>query len=178
MRWIRLLLTLIKAKLKPKANAMDAFVIPFRVWITDIDVSIMNHAAIITVMETGRLDAMVRSNFFKIAAKNKWYFPSQAISVQYYRPLKIFQKAELHSRISYIDEKWIYIEQKIVRKGKIVAVSLVKSTIKKGRETVPTSEIMKLLGIKNVPSTKYDLIKTYELENAQMSERLVDNWNE
>lgn len=178
MRWIRLLLTLVKAKLKPKANATDTFVISFRVWITDIDVSIMNHAAILTVMETGRLDLMVRSNFFKIASKNKWYFPSQAISVQYYRPLKMFQKAQLHTRISYIDEKWIYVEQKIVRNEKIVATCLVKSTIKKGRETIPTSEIIDLLKIKNVPTKKYDLINTYELENAQMSSRLVDNWKE
>lgn len=155
---------------------METFVIPFRVWITDIDVSIMNHAAILTIMETGRLDLMIRSNFFKIASKNKWYFPSQALSVQYYRPLKIFQKAELHTRISFIDEKWIYVEQKIVRKEKIVATCLVKSTIKKGRETVPASEIIKLLDIKNVPSAKYDLIKTYELENIQMNERLVHNW--
>ncbi|MGC1204155.1 MAG: acyl-CoA thioesterase [Flavobacteriaceae bacterium] len=176
MRWIRLLSALIKAKLKPKVNAMETFVIPFRVWITDIDVSIMNHAAILTIMETGRLDLMIRSNFFKIASKNKWYFPSQALSVQYYRPLKIFQKAELHTRISFIDEKWIYVEQKIVRKEKIVATCLVKSTIKKGRETVPASEIIKLLDIKNVPSAKYDLIKTYELENIQMNERLVHNW--
>ena len=176
MRWIRLLSALIKAKLKPNVNAMETFVIPFRVWITDIDVSIMNHAAILTIMETGRLDLMIRSNFFKIASKNKWYFPSQALSVQYYRPLKIFQKAQLHTRISFIDEKWIYVEQKIVRKEKIVATCLVKSTIKKGRETVPASEIIKLLDIKNVPSAKYDLIKTYELENIQMNERLVDNW--
>ena len=155
---------------------METFVIPFRVWITDIDVSIMNHAAILTIMETGRLDLMVRSKFFKIASKNNWYFPSQALSVQYYRPLKIFQKAQLHTRISFIDEKWIYVEQKIVRKEKIVATCLVKSTIKKERKTVPASEIIKLLDIKNVPSAKYDLIKTYELENIQMNERLVDNW--
>ena len=147
MRWIRLLIAMLNAKFKKKLTGTETVIKTFRVWITDIDVSVMNHAAIMTVLETGRLDLMVRSNFFKVATKNNWFFPSQAISIQFYRPLKIFQKAQIHTRISYVDEKWIYVEQKIERKGKIVAACIVKNTIKKGRETIPTSEIMKELKI-------------------------------
>ena len=80
MRWIRLLSALLKAKLKSKVDASDTFCISFRVCITDIDVSIMNHSAILTVMETGRLDLMVRFNFFKIAAKNNWFFLSKKVN--------------------------------------------------------------------------------------------------
>ena len=177
MRWIRLLIAMLNAKFKKKLTGTETVIKTFRVWITDIDVSVMNHAAIMTVLETGRLDLMVRSNFFKVATKNNWFFPSQAISIQFYRPLKIFQKAQIHTRISYVDEKWIYVEQKIERKGKIVAACIVKNTIKKGRETIPTSEIMKELKIENVPTYKYDLMETYELENAQMNKKLVDNWD-
>ena len=176
MRWLRLVAALVRAKFKRKIKATETVALPFRVWITDIDVSVMNHAAIMTVMELGRVDFMVRTNFLKLANKNKWFFPSQAISVQYYRPLKVFHKAELITRISYVDEKWIYIEQKIVRNGKDVAACLVKSTIKKGRDTVPTTEIMTALNIDDFPTKKYDLIETVELEHLQMNERLVDNW--
>ncbi|TXG35784.1 acyl-CoA thioesterase [Seonamhaeicola maritimus] len=177
MRWIRLLLALIQAKFKTKLIGTETVRKSFRVWISDIDVSVMNHAAIMTVLETGRLDLMVRSNFLKVASKNKWFFPSQAISIQFYRPLKVFQKAQIFTRISYVDAKWIYVEQKIERKGKIIAACIVKNTIKKGRETIPTSEIMKALQIENVPTFKYDLIKTYELENIHMTDKLVDNWD-
>ncbi|GAA4884167.1 hypothetical protein GCM10023311_03120 [Flaviramulus aquimarinus] len=171
-------MALISAKLKKKLIGTETVRKSFRVWITDIDVSVMNHAAIMTVLETGRLDLMVRSNFFKVASKHKWFFPSQAISIQFYRPLKVFQKAEIHTRISYVDEKWIYVEQKIQRKGKIIAACLVKNTIKKGRKTIPTSEIMKALHIDHVPRHKYELMKTYEIENSQMNEKLVDNWTD
>lgn len=177
MRWIRLLMAMLSAKFKKKLIGTETVSKSFRVWITDIDVSVMNHAAIMTVLETGRIDLMVRSNFFKVASKNKWFFPSQAISIQFYRPLKIFQKAQIFTRISYVDEKWIYVEQKIERKGKIIAACIVKNTIKKGRETIPTSKIMKALKIEKVPTFKYDLIKTYELENIQMNEKLVDKWD-
>lgn len=176
MRWIRLIFAMISAKFKGKIKATDTIALSFRVWITDIDVSVMNHAAILTAMESGRIDAMVRLNFFKIASKNKWFFPSQAISVQYYKPLKIFQKAQLYTRISFADEKWIYTEQKIMRKGKIIAACLAKSTIKKGRETVAVSELTQKLDIGCFPSIKPELIKAYEKENMEMNERLIDNW--
>ena len=177
MRWVRLLSAIVKSKFKSKVQGTETFCMPFKVWITDIDVSIMNHAAIMTVFECARIEIMVRSNFFKTASKNKWYFPSQAISVQYYRPLKVFQKAKVFSKISFVDEKWIYVEQKIIRNEKEIAACLVKSTIKKGRETVPVSELMKALNIENYPNEKYELIKTYELENLQMNEKIVDGWN-
>ncbi|WP_452603341.1 acyl-CoA thioesterase [Pontimicrobium sp. MEBiC06410] len=177
MRWIRLIIALLSAKFKKKLTGTETVSKSFRVWITDIDVSVTNHAAIMTILETGRLDLMVRSNFFKIASKNKWFFPSQAISIQFYRPLKMFQKAQILTRISYVDEKWIYIEQKIIRKGKTVAACIVKNTIKKGRKTIPTSEIMKALNIEKVPTFKYDLINTYELETIKMNDRLINHWN-
>lgn len=60
--------------------------------------------------------------------------------------------------------------------GKEVAACLVKSTIKKGRETVPTSEIIKALSINKVPGTKSKLIEYYEIENEQMNNKLIDQW--
>ncbi|MFY0687564.1 MAG: thioesterase family protein [Cyclobacteriaceae bacterium] len=174
MRWIRLVAAMVSAKFKTKLSLSETVVLPFRVWVTDIDVSVMNHAAIMTVMELGRIDFMVRTNFLKLARKYKWFYPSQAISVQFYKPLKMFQKAELLTRVSFIDEKWIYMEQKIVRNGKDVAACLVKGTIKKGRATVPTSEIANALGIDQMPDQNYDLIDTFQLENEQMNERMTD----
>lgn len=176
MRWIRLAHALVRAKFKSTIKATDTTSLTFRVWLTEIDVSIMNHAAIVTVLEAGRIDALVRSTFFKIASKNKWYFPLQAITVQYYRPLKIFQKAQLYSRISFADEKWIYMEQKIIRNEKTIATCLVKGTVKNGRETVPMSKLIKELNITGFPEIKYDLIKSYELENKQMNKQLIDDW--
>ena len=176
MRWIRLILGLIKAKFKSKIQATEITSLEFRVWITDIDISIMNNAAILTVMEVGRIDFMVRTNFFKIANRNKWFFPSQDLTVQFYRPLKTFQKAELQTKLSYVDEKWIYFEQRIIRNGKEVAGCLIKCTVKRGRETVPTSEVIKALNINKVPRIKSKLIESYEIENEQINIKLIDQW--
>lgn len=172
MRWIRLLLAMLNAKFRSRLDITDSSVISFRVWLTDIDISIMNHAALLTVMEMGRVDFMVRSGFLQLAKKKKWYFPSAAISAQFIRPLKLFQKAQVITRVFHIDERWIYIEQKMVRAGKDIAVCIVKSKVKKGRETINTSEILQELQLGALPSEGREVIDAYERENILVAQRL------
>ena len=145
--------------------------LPFRVWLTDVDVSIMNHAAMMTVMEAGRIDLMVRSGFFKLARKNHWYFPSSGFSVQFFRPLKLFQKAVLTTRVCHVNDQWIYLEQKIARKGKLIAMCLVKSTIRNGRETVNIPEVIRLLGNQGLPVGDEQLVSLFEKQNQLLRDR-------
>jgi acyl-CoA thioesterase FadM len=168
MRWIRLLCAFIYAKFRRKITVDETTILKFRVWITDIDVSIMNHAAILTVMEAARIDFMVRCGFFELARHRKWYFVSAAVNAQFIRPLKLFQKAIVSTKIFHADETWIYMEQRIIRHGKEMALCLVKSKVKKGRENVLTSEIIKALNSKNLPSGKAKLIEQYEAVNINL----------
>lgn len=179
MRWIKLLITLAKAKFRPKVDGAETTCVSFRVWVTDIDVSVMNHAAIMTVFEMGRADYMVRTNFFKVATKNKWFFPNQAIHVQFYRPLKMFQKAKVYTKMSFVDDTWFYFEQKIIKKGKPVAACFANGLAKKGRETVPTREIIEALGIAKVkvPRQKHELIDLFNEKNIKMTEKIVEDWD-
>lgn len=178
MRWIKLLLTLSKAKFRNKINGAETTRLKFRVWVSDIDVSVMNHASIMTVFEMGRADFMVRSNFFKVATKNKWFFPNQAINAQFYRPLKMFNKGEVFTKISFVDDTWFYFEQKIMRNGKPVAVCFANGLAKKGRETVPTSEIIAALKIDSslVPNINHELVSTFKQNNQVMTDKIIENW--
>jgi len=172
MRWVRLIYGILSARFRAKLSINEESRIPFTVWLTDIDASVMNHAAMMTVMEMGRIDFMVRSGFFKLARTKKWYFPSRSISVQFIRPLKLLQKAILITRIFHVDDQWIYIEQKIVRRDKLIAASIVKSTVKKGGETVPTSEIAKILELGEMPKEGREVVEAIETENNLTRQRL------
>ena len=162
MRWLRLLFALLFAKFRTRLNINEISGKRFHVWLTDIDASIMNHAAILTVFETGRIDFMVRTGFFKVARKMKWFFPSSSISVQFFRPLKIFQKAILLTKVLHVSDYSIYTEQKIVKDGKDIALCIVKSKVKSGRENIRTEEIVNLLNAKNIPTGQKDLIEQFE----------------
>ena len=177
MRWIRLLSAFIAARSRPKLRISDESIISFRVWPLDIDVSIMNHASIMTVMEMGRIDYMVRSGFFALAKRKKWYFPSAGISVQFIRPLKLFQKAYVHTRVFHVDANWIYLEQKVVRNNKVMAMCVVKSKVKKGRETIDTNEILKELQLSSFPAEASEMIEYYTKETSLMYDRTNINYS-
>jgi len=100
MRWLKLLGAIIRATFRSKISLNDISTIHFRVWITDIDASIMNHAPIMTVFEMGRLDFMMRSGFFTLARTNGWYFPSKSISVQFNKPLKEYREPNTGTGLS------------------------------------------------------------------------------
>ena len=167
------------ARFRTKVKGSDTTSLTFRVWITDIDISVMNHAAIMTVFEMGRVDYMVRTNFFKLATKNKWFFPNQAIHVQFYRPLKMFQKAEVYTKMSFVDETFFYLEQKIIRNGKPIAACFANGLAKKGRNTIPTSMIIEKLKIdeNDVPKEKHNLISFFNKKNEIMSEKILNHWD-
>ncbi len=171
MRWIRLLLAVIKAKQRASISVREESVYDFRVWVTDIDVSIMNHAALLTVMEAGRIDLMIRSGFWKLARSNRWYFVSAAVNAQFLRPMKMFQKGRLVTRVFHIEDPWIYIEHKVISMGKEVAFGMVKSKVKKGRENVTTKDILQALGAEPVPAEAGELTQMYEAVNKAAIQR-------
>jgi acyl-CoA thioesterase FadM len=172
MRWIRLLQSLLFSRFRNKLAITGTSTIKFTVWLTDIDASIMNHAAMMTVFEAGRIDLMVRTGFFKIARKKNWFFPSTSISVQFFRPLKAFQQALLMTRVFHVDDQFIYTEQKISRREKDIAICIVKSKVKSGKENVSTGEIIKLLNAGYMPTESKELIELFEKQDAAFKNKI------
>ena len=166
MRWIRLSLPLFFSRFQSKFTLSETSSLKFTVWLTDIDVSIMNHAAMMSVFESGRIDFMVRTGFFKLASKKRWYVPNSSISIQFFRPLKVFQNAVVTTRVFHMTDNFIFIEQKITREGKDIALCVVKSKIKSGRENVATQEIVTLLNAKSFPNESKELIELYERQEG------------
>lgn len=166
MRWLRLSLPLLFSRFQSKLTLSETSSLKFTVWPTDIDVSIMNHAAMMSVFESGRVDYMVRTGFFKLASKKKWYFPNSSISIQFFRPLKMFQKAVVTTRVFHMTDNFIFVEQKITRDGKDVALCVVKSKVKSGRENVATQEIVTLMNAKSFSNESNELIELYERQEG------------
>ena len=161
-RWVRTLIAFIRAQFRKKINPDEETSLNFRVWITDVDLSIMNNAAVLTITEMGRIDLIIRTGFLKHAWKNRLYFPLASISAQFRRPLKRFQKFQLKTQLIYWDEKWIYISHRVEREGKTIAVALVKSTVKKGTELIPFERIIDELNWQMKPKNRPEMIDRFE----------------
>ena len=145
----------------------------FSVWLTDIDATIMNHAAMMTVFESGRIDFMVRTGFFKLARQQKWYFPTSSISVQFFRPLKVFQRAIVTTKVFHITGQFIFIEQRILKDGKDIALCIAKCKVKAGRENIATQEIISLLNAKNIPKEFPELIEIFERQDDAFKTKII-----
>jgi len=50
-RWLRILIILIGAYFRKKIKPDEEISLDFRVWITDVDLSIMNNAALLSITE-------------------------------------------------------------------------------------------------------------------------------
>ncbi|MES2430990.1 MAG: acyl-CoA thioesterase [Bacteroidota bacterium] len=174
MRWIRLLKPLIFSRFQTKLTISQTSTLQFSVWLSDIDATIMNHAAMMTVFETGRIDYMVRTGFFKLARHKKWYVPIASINVQFFRPLKVFQKAVLTTRVFHMTEHFIFMEQKITRSGKDVAICMVKCKIKSGRENITTQEVLNFLNAKNIPAESKELVELFEKQDKAFKEKFFE----
>ena len=70
-RWIRIVSSIVRAHFRKKISPDEEISLDFRVWITDVDLSVMNNAALLSITELGRWDLTVRTGFFKYAVKNR-----------------------------------------------------------------------------------------------------------
>ena len=86
-RWLRTLITFIRAQFRKDINPDEETSLNFRVWITDVDLSIMHNAAMLAITEMDRIDLMIRTGFLKHARANRLYVPLASISALFKRPL-------------------------------------------------------------------------------------------
>lgn len=166
MRHVRLLGAVIAARFRGPLEAGDESRLSFRVWPTDVDVSIANHAAVLTIMEVGRIDFMIRSGFFRLARRNHWYFPLHGVRVRYVRPLKMLQRGTLTTRLVHADDEVLHVQHSIRSGGKDVAIALATGSVKHGRDRVPLARIADELGVRAWPTLERDAVELVRREDA------------
>jgi acyl-CoA thioesterase FadM len=151
-RWLRFLLTALAARRRPGLDVASESRLALRVWPTECDAAFLNHAALLSIMECGRIDIMVRFGFLKLARRQGWYLPLASVAVRFDRPLRRFDRLELASRIVAWDDAAIWIEHRVTRGGVLTATGLAKTQVRHGREDVALARILGLLGMEVPPA--------------------------
>lgn len=120
----------------------------FHVWPGDLDFfGHMNNGRYLSLMDSGRFDIISRLGLLTLWRKRGWLFVLGGASIEFHRPLRPFQRFELRSRILGWDAKWFFIEQRFEAEGKPVAGAIVKGLIRAPGRSVPTQEILGLMGV-------------------------------
>lgn len=144
----RLAVTTSTSFLRPKAQPLDEVRTPMRAWLTDIDINRhVNNGKYLTLMDFARLDHSLRTGMLKPMVKRGWWPIMGGATVNYRREIKPLWTFEITTRLIAWDDKWLYGEHRFERNGTLHTQAYAKAVIKKGRETVPPSELMKVVGV-------------------------------
>ena len=145
---LRLLKFILLWLLHPKKGLMDEHVLEMRAWpFIDVDVTRMFLFAFVRGFTFGRYQLVFGSEFRGFAFKRGWY-PMTTAEINYlYRPVKIFEKFTIHSRIICWNERKFYAEQILKVRGTVRSRSLVEGLIGGPGVFLKPTEVFKEMGI-------------------------------
>lgn len=136
-----------------RRGILDESVVRFRVWPNDLDTNLhMNNGRYMTLMDLGRLDLLLRNGAIRHVLAQKWYPVLASCHIRFRRPLNLFQRFEIRTRIVTWDEKWIYLEQRILRNGDMALHAYLKGVfVARAGGSIPVTRLLELMGIRQAP---------------------------
>lgn len=147
--FLRLGWTLYSSRRLPPMSPLDLHVSRHRCWPVDCDIFMeMNNGRILTLYEMGRFQSSVRMGLWPLLTKKRWGLTVAGTSIRYRRRITPFERFETRTRITTWDDRFVYIEQGMFKKGGECASHVLFRTavVSKGR-AVPTDDLIAALGI-------------------------------
>jgi acyl-CoA thioesterase FadM len=165
----RLLVAILKSRFRPRIGILDDCVIAMRVWPNDLDLNMhMNSGRYLSMMDVGRMAILARTRMLRPVLKRGWRPLVGATFIRYRRSLLPFERFTVRSRIVCWDEKWLYFEHILERRGEIAAQAYVRGLLRGPSGNVKPSDLLALAGKEGLPSPEMpDAIRRWRelLEN-------------
>jgi acyl-CoA thioesterase FadM len=149
----RLLVAILKSRFRPRIGILDDCVIAMRVWPNDLDLNMhMNSGRYLSMMDVGRMAILARTRMLRPVLKRGWRPLVGATFIRYHRSLLPFERFTVRSRIVCWDEKWLYFEHILERRGEIAAQAYVRGLLRGRSGNVKPSDLLTLAGREGLSS--------------------------
>jgi acyl-CoA thioesterase FadM len=113
----------------------------------DLDVYLhVNNGRYLTLMDNGRFAWGVRTGLARELCRKRWTPVLGGAAIRFRREIRAFDRLELVTRLASWDEKWLFLEQRFERGGRIVADARVRAVVRAKGRTVPPSKVLALVG--------------------------------
>lgn len=145
--FFRLLWMALTVRLRSRCAVLDESRLSFRVLPTDLDVNMhLTNSRYFSFMDLSRVDHMVRTGAWKRFRQNGFMPVLGSGSIRYRRPVPPFLRIDVATRVVGCDDRWIYMEHKVVHGETTYAIAVLKAAFidKKGR--VPTERFLSTIG--------------------------------
>lgn len=136
MIWFRMLWMLLSARFRRPVDMMGERQLEFRCLPTDLDLNVhLTNSRFHSFMDLARFDLLLRCGVYqKLRAEGVGTVLGSS-SIRFRKQVKPWQRFKVTARILSWDERWIYIEHRVIAGGDLVAVAIVNTAFvdKNGR---------------------------------------------
>jgi len=115
----------------PALGVLEEDRIRLRVWPNDIDLNLhLNNARFLSMMDFGRTHLLARTGLLTHIIRSRLTPLLGAVWITYRRPLPIFARFSLASRLVCWDDRWFYMEQTFTGSQGLAAIGWVKAVLR------------------------------------------------
>lgn len=127
--YLRVLLTWLAARLKPRIIAGEEIRMTLRVWPQDLDLNgHMNSGRYLNITDLAVIEYLTRCGFLPVALRNRWRLIRTGTLISFKRELKPFRLYTLRFSMTCWDRNWVYMRFVFEYRGKVMAAGYVKGT--------------------------------------------------
>lgn len=146
--FIRLAKEMIKFRKSPRIGLLDTHVSHHVCWPWDLDPWVeLNNGRTLTLYDLGRLPLIARTGFIPVLKGRKWGFTVAGNSTRYRRRIRMFHRFTMLSRVIGWDNRFIYMEQSMWRKGECCNHMLLRTACTSDQGIVPPAQVMDALAL-------------------------------
>jgi acyl-CoA thioesterase FadM len=146
--FLRLIWVVLTSRSRGSVGVLEASRVSFRVLPHDLDTLMhMNNGRFLSILDLGRVDAVLRSGLAAKLRERGWYPVAAAETILFRKSLTLFQKFDVETQVLGWDSKAFFVGQRFLRDGKVVAQAAIRARfLKKTGGTVRPAEILALAG--------------------------------
>lgn len=125
--WLRLLAMLAGLRARRPLGVLDTARLAMRVLPGDLDLNgHVNNGRYLTLADVGRIDFVLRNGSARVAWRLRARPVVGDVMAKFRRELRLFERFELETRMLGWNEKWVFVEHRFVRRGRVIGVVLLR----------------------------------------------------
>jgi acyl-CoA thioesterase FadM len=167
--WFRLLWLLLFRDRRP-VDLLATTTVRLRVWPSDLDLyRHVNNGRYLTIADIGRIDWFLRTGVMRQALRLHAPPVIGDAMAKFRRDLRLFQSFDIHSRLLGWDERWMFLEHRFVRAGRVIGVVAIRGLFHGPHGAVSPGEFLGALGAPALSPALPQWLLQWHQANEQLS---------
>lgn len=171
--WLRLLLTLLAARWRPRASVFDTTVLPLRALPNDLDVNgHVNNGRYLTLADLARVDFVLRTGTARVALRHRARPIVGDAVAKFRREIGPLRRFDIHTRLLGWDERWTFMEHRFVVDSRVAGSVVIRGLFRAPSGPLSPQVFVDALGIEAPRPRLPDWVRDWSAACDRCSEDL------